>query len=91
MWSSSLIVPPTAHRELWQFVRTYGIGNLSIPDAFAVWMIPTNVMSWDAIASNLIFKFSIFPEVLCASMMPYAMVPFLASSLQTFFPVSASA
>ena len=24
IWSSSLIVPPTAHRELWQFVSTLG-------------------------------------------------------------------
>ena len=64
MWSSSLMVPPTAQRELWQFVSTYGIGNFSIPDALAVWMIPTNVMSWDAMASNFNFRFSMFPEVL---------------------------
>ena len=45
IWSSSLIVPPTAQSELWQFVRTYGIGNCSRPDALAVWMMPTYVMS----------------------------------------------
>ena len=63
------MVPPTAQSELWQFVRTYGIGNFSIPDAFAVWMIPTKVMSWEAIASNLSLRFSMFPEVLWAFMM----------------------
>ena len=40
-WSSSLIVPPTAQSELWQFVSTYGSGKRSSPDARAVWMMPT--------------------------------------------------
>ena len=33
--------PPTAHRELWQLVMAYGIGNFSRPLARAVWMMPT--------------------------------------------------
>jgi len=89
MWSSSLMVPPTAQRELWQLVSTYGSGNFSIPDAFAVWTIPTNVISWDAIASNLSFKCSISPEVLWALKMEQAIVPFFASSLFAAFPVRA--
>ena len=35
-----------------------------MPEAFAVWMMPTKVMSWDAMASNFIFKWSIDPDVL---------------------------
>ena len=34
--------------------NTYGIGNFSSPDARAVWIIPTNVISWDVSLSNLI-------------------------------------
>ena len=36
IWSSSLMVPPTAHRELWQLVSTYGTGNFSSPEALDV-------------------------------------------------------
>ena len=68
-WSSSLMVPPTAHRLLWQLVSTYGMGNFSRPDARAVWMMPTKVMSWLAMASNLIFRFSASPLVLWACRM----------------------
>ena len=46
-------------------VRQYvGKGEFSIPDALAVWMMPTKVISWEAMASNLIFKCSIEPDVL---------------------------
>ena len=62
-------------------VITYGIGNSVRPDARAVWIIPTNVMSWDAMESKRSFKCSMFPDVLCFSNMEYAMVPFFASSL----------
>ena len=38
---SSLMVPPTAHRLLWQLVMAYGSGNSVSPLARAVWMMPT--------------------------------------------------
>ena len=40
-----------------------------MPDALAVWIMPTKVMSWEVMASNRIFSFSMLPEVLWASMM----------------------
>ena len=49
---ASLMVPPTAQRELWQLVSTYGTGNFSSPEALAVWMIPTNVISWEVSLSS---------------------------------------
>ena len=52
-----------------------------MPDARAVWMIPTKVMSWLAMASNLIFRSSSLPLVLWACRMLHAMVPFLAWSI----------
>ena len=51
-----------------------------MPDARAVWMMPTNVMSWLAIASKLIFSELGSPEVLCACKIEYAIVSRRASS-----------
>jgi len=35
------MVPPTAHRQLWQLVNTVGTGNFFSPEAQAVCMMPT--------------------------------------------------
>ena len=51
-----------------------------MPDARAVWMMPTKVMSWLAMASKRILSASGSPEVLCACRMDQAMVPWRASS-----------
>ena len=40
------------------------------PEARAVWIIPTKVISWEVSLSNLIFNFSMLPEVLCDSRIP---------------------
>ena len=53
------------------FIAAFLIGLLAMfLTALAVWMMPTNVMSWLAMASNLIFRFSSSPLVLCAVRMP---------------------
>ena len=41
-----------------------------MPDALAVWTMPTNVMSWDAIASNLMRSWSMVSAWLWAFRMP---------------------
>ena len=64
-WSSSFMVPPTAHSELWQFVNVYERGNCFKPEALAVWIMPTYVISCEARASNFILRFSSSP-LLCA-------------------------
>ena len=46
------------------------MGNLSSPEALAVWMMPTKVMSWLVSLSNLIFSLSMSPEVLWLSRIP---------------------
>ena len=66
------------------------MGNFSSPDALAVWMIPTKVISWDVSLSNLILSLSILPDVLWLSNIPYAIVPLQASSFVMFFPVFAA-
>ena len=46
------------------------MGNFSSPEARAVWMMPTKVMSWLAMASNLIRRSRSLPLVLWAVRMP---------------------
>ena len=72
---------------MWQFVRTYGIGNFSSPDALAVCIIPTKVISCDVSLSNLILSSFILPDVLCDSKIEYAIEFLAASSLVPKKPV----
>ena len=37
-----------------------------MPEALAVWMIPTKVMSWEAMESKRILSLSMLPDVLWA-------------------------
>ena len=61
-----------------------------MPEARAVWMMPTKVMSWLAMASKRILSASGSPDVLCAWRIEYAMVPRLASAGVCVIPRSAA-
>ncbi len=54
--------------------------NSVIPDALAVWITPTYVMSWLARASKRSLRRPMSPLVLCSARIPYAMVPLRATS-----------